>query len=57
MPRTTDPSLPRTVSARIVTPETLVRVVLEAVVLVVAVVVLEAPALTDTTVLAMPVAT
>jgi hypothetical protein len=46
-----------TVSARIVTPETLVRVVTEAVVLVVAVVVLEVPVLTDTTVLATPVAT
>jgi len=58
VPRTTDPSLPMTVSARIVTPETLVKVVTEAVVLVVAVVVLEAPpVVTDTTALATPVAT
>jgi hypothetical protein len=60
VPRTTDPSPPRTVSARTATLETPAREVLEAVDLVVAVVELEAPALpvtTSTTVLATPVAT
>ena len=49
VPRTTEPSLPTMVSARTATPETLAKVVTEAVDPVVAVVVLEAPALAVTT--------
>jgi hypothetical protein len=58
--KTTEPSLPMTVSVRTATPETLAKVVTEAVDPVVAVVVLEAPALavtTSTTALDTPVAT
>lgn len=60
VPRTTEPSLPMMVSARTATPETLAKVVTEAVVPVVAVVVLEPPALavtTSTTALDTPEAT
>jgi len=60
VPRTTEPSLPMTVSARTATPETPAKVVTEAVDPVVAVVVLEALALavtTSTTALDTPVAT